>query len=329
MQVTAVGMHSAYGRIMSSLCSEPEQTPLQLKLEKVAAFIGYLGAVVAVCLFIVLFGRWLHDEVIGHSVGSAQLNDLLTIVIVSVTIIVVAVPEGLPLAVTISLAYSMKKMYADKIVVHKLAACETMGNATTICSDKTGTLTQNSMTVSTALLGGRAWPHAIPTKQELTPAVRKLLIEAVAINSKAWVAEEEKDASLPAERWAWKEGNQTEVSLMAWLTRYDVDINLERVKYPIEKSCPFDSISKQSSVIVSRDFIQQTDTQLVSIGGQAVARRSVTGHEQLALTSSSTSHPNSPTHGSGRLPARAWRCRRCSCRQRTSARSSPRLWRSG
>ena len=74
---------------------------------------------------------------------------------VSVTIIVVAVPEGLPLAVTISLAYSMKKMYSDQIVVHKLAACETMGNATTICSDKTGTLTQNVMTVSQAYLGGR------------------------------------------------------------------------------------------------------------------------------------------------------------------------------
>ena len=293
MLVTAVGMHSAYGRIMSSLASEPEQTPLQLKLEKVAAFIGYMGAAVAAMLFIVLFARWLKDEAIGHSVGSAQLNDLLTIVIVSVTIIVVAVPEGLPLAVTISLAYSMKKMYADKIVVHKLAACETMGNATTICSDKTGTLTQNSMTVSTALLGGRLWQSAIPTKQELTPAVRKLLIEAVAINSKAWVAEEEKDPAVPAERWSWKEGNQTEVSLMAWLTRYDIDINLERVKYPIEKSCPFDSIQKQSSVIVSREFIQQTDQLLVSLG-QAAAP--LTGHDQLALTSSSHSHPSSPTH---------------------------------
>merc|ERR1719403_231968 len=74
--------------------------------------------------------------------------------IVAVTVIVVAVPEGLPLAVTVSLAYSMSKMYEDNNFVRKLAACETMGNATTICSDKTGTLTTNMMTVVRAYIGG-------------------------------------------------------------------------------------------------------------------------------------------------------------------------------
>ena len=290
MLVTAVGMHSAYGRIMSSLASEPEQTPLQVKLEKVAAFVGYMGALVAAVLFIVLFGRWLHDEAIGHSVGSAQLSDLLSIIVVSVTIIVVAVPEGLPLAVTISLAYSMKKMYRDRIVVHKLAACETMGNATTICSDKTGTLTQNVMTVSQVYLGGRRWTSA-PAKSDISPAMRKLLIEAVAINSKAWVSDDEKDKSTPPERWAWKDGNQTEISLMSWLSRYDIDINLERVKYPIEKSCPFDSIKKQSSVIIALEFIQATNA-AVGIGSQPV-----TGHNaQLTLTAPSGSNPSSPVH---------------------------------
>ncbi|CAK9875863.1 unnamed protein product [Sphagnum jensenii] len=74
---------------------------------------------------------------------------------IAVTIVVVAVPEGLPLAVTLTLAYSMRKMMADKVLVHHLAACETMGSATTICSDKTGTLTTNKMTVTTAWIAGK------------------------------------------------------------------------------------------------------------------------------------------------------------------------------
>ena len=295
MLVTAVGMHSAYGRIMLSLAAEPEQTPLQLKLEKVAAFVGYLGTVVAVVLFIVLFGRWLHDEVIGHTVGSAELNDLLTIFVVSITIIVVAVPEGLPLAVTISLAYSMKKMYRDKIVVHKLSACETMGNATTICSDKTGTLTQNLMTVVQCYLGGTMWADAVPSKAELHPAIRKLLIEAVAINSKAWVSDDEKLEGVPAEKWAWKEGNQTEISLMSWLSRYGIDINLERVKYPIEKSCPFDSIKKQSSVIVNLDFIQRSSEQLYV--ASANTSFPLNQHESQVTLTAGHSAPSTPKHG--------------------------------
>ena len=298
MLVTAVGMHSAYGRIMLSLAAEPEQTPLQVKLEKVAAFVGYMGTIVAVVLFIVLFGRWLHDEAIGHSVGSAELNDLLAIFVVSITIIVVAVPEGLPLAVTISLAYSMKKMYRDKIVVHKLAACETMGNATTICSDKTGTLTQNVMTVVQCYLAGQMWADAIPSRAELQPAVRKLLIEAVAINSKAWVSDDEKLSGVAPEKWAWKEGNQTEISLMSWLSRYDVDINLERVKYPVEKSCPFDSIKKQSSVIISLDFIQRSGSSehalLASAANSFPLKQQL--ESQVTLTAG-PSAPSTPKHG--------------------------------
>lgn len=126
MLVTAVGARSAYGRILASLAHEPEQTPLQVKLEAVAKFVGMLGTIIAIALFIALMIRW----GINTSRKGTQVVDIF---IVCVTIIVVAVPEGLPLAVTISLAYSMKAMQKDNIVVHKLAACETMGNATTIC----------------------------------------------------------------------------------------------------------------------------------------------------------------------------------------------------
>merc|ERR1719439_62418 len=86
--------------------------------------------------------------------------------VVAVTVIVVAVPEGLPLAVTVSLAYSMGKMYEDNNFVRKLAACETMGNATTICSDKTGTLTQNKMTVCEIAIAKKHF-KAVPTAEEL------------------------------------------------------------------------------------------------------------------------------------------------------------------
>jgi Ca2+-transporting ATPase len=209
---------------------------------------------------IVLFSRWL-DDIVGHSVGSDELSDLLKLVIVSVTIIVVAVPEGLPLAVTLSLAYSMGKMYNDKIVVHKLAACETMGNATTICSDKTGTLTQNLMTVVKVYLGGQLFDNQ-PAPDQITDRMRRLLIEGVVINSKAWISDEDrlkgiKEKKAP-ELWDWKEGNQTEVSLMGWLQRYSIDVSMERARYPVEKAYPFDSIKKQSSVIISLDFLQPT-----------------------------------------------------------------------
>jgi Ca2+-transporting ATPase len=169
--------------------------------------------------------------------------------------------------VTLSLAYSMGKMYNDKIVVHKLAACETMGNATTICSDKTGTLTQNLMTVVKVYLGGQLFDNQ-PAPDQISEPMRRLLIEGVVINSKAWISDEDRlkglnDKKAP-ELWDWKEGNQTEVSLMGWLVRYSIDISMERARYPVEKAYPFDSIKKQSSVIISLDYVQPKTTEIPS-----------------------------------------------------------------
>ena len=142
----AVGKDSQWGIIKSHLEKEQEQTPLQEKLDAMAAMIGYVGMAAAGATFlammfikIVLQPDYLQDT----SVFSYALEAF----IIGVTIVVVAVPEGLPLAVTISLAFSTKKMLADQNLIRHLAACETMGNATNICSDKTGTLTENRMTV--------------------------------------------------------------------------------------------------------------------------------------------------------------------------------------
>ncbi|KDD73154.1 E1-E2 ATPase, partial [Helicosporidium sp. ATCC 50920] len=152
--VVAVGEASEWGRTMSLVRAESGDTPLQEKLGVLAAAVGKMGLAVGVLCFFVLLIRWMVEY--GGFPLSRFAQGPLQYFIFAVTIVVVAVPEGLPLAVTISLAYSMTRMVRDNNFVRVLAACETMGGATTICSDKTGTLTQNRMTVTAAWIAGRA-----------------------------------------------------------------------------------------------------------------------------------------------------------------------------
>lgn len=113
-----------------------------------------------------------------------HLKQLVHFIIIGVTVLVVAVPEGLPLAVTLSLAYSVKKMMKDNNLVRHLDACETMGNATAICSDKTGTLTTNRMTVVSSFICGQLAHHPnLPKADNLPTVVAQLLSWSIAINS--------------------------------------------------------------------------------------------------------------------------------------------------
>jgi Ca2+-transporting ATPase len=151
--VTATGVHSSYGKTMMSLREDSEVTPLQSKLNVLAEYIAKLGGAAALLLFIVLL-----IEFLAHLKGSTKTpaekgQNFLNILIVAITVVVVAVPEGLPLAVTLALAFATTRMLKDNNLVRLLRSCETMGNATTICSDKTGTLTQNKMTVVSGSLG--------------------------------------------------------------------------------------------------------------------------------------------------------------------------------
>ncbi|KAL8125004.1 hypothetical protein AgCh_012616 [Apium graveolens] len=151
MLITTVGMRTQWGKLMETLSEGgDDETPLQVKLNGVATIIGKIGLFFAIVTFAVLvqklFGRKLQDGTQWIWTGDDAL-EMLEYFAIAVTIVVVAVPEGLPLAVTLSLAFAMKKMMNDKALVRHLAACETMGSATTICSDKTGTLTTNHMTV--------------------------------------------------------------------------------------------------------------------------------------------------------------------------------------
>lgn len=148
--VLAVGDNTNQGRAGLSMNIESEQTPLQRKLDSIAESIGKLGVIVAVLTFIasvviLLINCFTNDDM--SFMSTQTLKSLGDSLIISITVVVVAVPEGLPLAVTISLAYSVGKMADENNLVRKLASSETMGNANEIATDKTGTLTQNKMTV--------------------------------------------------------------------------------------------------------------------------------------------------------------------------------------
>ncbi|CEJ04353.1 Putative Calcium-translocating P-type ATPase, PMCA-type [Rhizopus microsporus] len=202
--VTGVGVHSYFGRTMMALRSDNESTPLQEKLNGLAAMIAKLGSAAGILMLVVLliryFAGWKYG--IPHS-ATTIVSNIMDIFIVVVTIVVVAVPEGLPLAVTLALAYATQRMLKDNNLVRVLAACETMGNATTVCSDKTGTLTQNKMTVVAGTLGSsfrflqsppadRVDLYDINTlAQKLPTPVIQLVNEAISINSTAFESTDE------------------------------------------------------------------------------------------------------------------------------------------
>ncbi|GJV87881.1 calcium-transporting ATPase 12, plasma membrane-type-like protein [Tanacetum coccineum] len=164
MLVISVGMNTAWGKMMSSITDDSdEQTPLQSRLNKLTSSIGKVGLAVAFLVLVVMLIRYFtgntededgNREYNGKRTSTNDiLNSVTRIFAAAVTIVVVAIPEGLPLAVTLTLAYSMKRMMADQAMVRKLSACETMGSATVICTDKTGTLTMNQMKVTKFWVG--------------------------------------------------------------------------------------------------------------------------------------------------------------------------------
>jgi len=155
--VLAVGKHTRAGSAAQILDIESELTPLQKKLETIANQIGTLGVYVAVLTFIAMAVRLLVQIFYANSreISDKQnLADLMDAFIIAVTVVVVAVPEGLPLAVTISLAFSVSEMQKENNMVRRLHASETMGGANEICTDKTGTLTRNEMTVMAMWIQG-------------------------------------------------------------------------------------------------------------------------------------------------------------------------------
>lgn len=160
MIVLAVGRNSQKGIISEKLNQEPDLTPLQVKLDHLANQIGQIGITSAALTFIALMIHLVIDT-INNEERCALCFDTAEFVvnyfIIAVSIIVIAVPEGLPLAVTITLAYSVGKMKDEKNLVRFLASCETMGGANNVCTDKTGTLTKNLMTVTRFWCEGKVY----------------------------------------------------------------------------------------------------------------------------------------------------------------------------
>lgn len=197
--VTAVGEHSVHGRTMMSLDVEPEMTPLQERLNQLCDSISVYGCAAAMLLFLVLFIRFLinikeggaYEDLTPAQRGGKFMNIFIT----AVTIIVVAVPEGLPLAVTLALAFATTRMTKDGNLVRVLSACETMGSATAVCSDKTGTLTKNVMTTVRGFLGNSHFNDDGKDDNESSTKVfsdncsselRKDMLANIALNSTAF-----------------------------------------------------------------------------------------------------------------------------------------------
>ncbi|XP_057433537.1 calcium-transporting ATPase 8, plasma membrane-type-like [Lotus japonicus] len=256
MLVTGVGINTEWGLLMASISEDTgEETPLQVRLNGVATFIGIVGLSVAVLVLFVLLGRYFSGHtkdtngIAQFKAGKTKVGDAIDgaikILTVAVTIVVVAVPEGLPLAVTLTLAYSMRKMMADKALVRRLSACETMGSATTICSDKTGTLTMNQMTVVEVYAGGKKIdpPHQL----ESFPMVRSLLIEGVAhnTNGSVYVPEGANDVEVS--------GSPTEKAILHWGVKLGMNFAAARSESSIIHVFPFNSEKKRGGVAIQAD----------------------------------------------------------------------------
>ncbi|XP_006872246.1 PREDICTED: plasma membrane calcium-transporting ATPase 2 isoform X1 [Chrysochloris asiatica] len=232
-----------------------EKSVLQGKLTKLAVQIGKAGLVMSAITVIILVLYFTVDTFVVNKkpwlpeCTPVYVQYFVKFFIIGVTVLVVAVPEGLPLAVTISLAYSVKKMMKDNNLVRHLDACETMGNATAICSDKTGTLTTNRMTVVQAYVGDVHYKE-IPDPSSINAKTMELLVNAIAINSAytSKILPPEKEGALP-----WQVGNKTECGLLGFVLDLKQDYEPVRTQMPEEKLYKvytFNSVRKSMSTVI-------------------------------------------------------------------------------
>uniref|UniRef100_A0A8C2B4F4 Calcium-transporting ATPase n=1 Tax=Cyprinus carpio TaxID=7962 RepID=A0A8C2B4F4_CYPCA len=220
--------------------TKKEKSVLQSKLTRLAVQIGKAGLIMSAVTVIILILYFVIDTfgVQGRE-WTAECTPIyiqyfVKFFIIGVTVLVVAVPEGLPLAVTISLAYSVKKMMKDNNLVRHLDACETMGNATAICSDKTGTLTMNRMTVVQAFIGDTHY-KSVPESEAINPETLEMLVNSISINSAytTKILPPEKEGGLPRHV-----GNKTECALLGLV------LDLKRDYQPIRDEVPEEKLYK-------------------------------------------------------------------------------------
>ncbi|XP_077297663.1 plasma membrane calcium-transporting ATPase 3 [Arctopsyche grandis] len=228
-----------------------EKSVLQAKLTKLAIQIGYAGSTIAVLTVIILIIQFcVKTFVIDQKQWkTTYVNNLVKHLIIGVTVLVVAVPEGLPLAVTLSLAYSVKKMMKDNNLVRHLDACETMGNATAICSDKTGTLTTNRMTVVQSYICEKLC-KVTPRFTDIPGFVGETIVQGIAVNS-AYTSRimPSQDPTGPP----MQVGNKTECALLGFVNALNRSYQGVRDDFPEEsftRVYTFNSVRKSMSTII-------------------------------------------------------------------------------
>lgn len=226
--VTAVGDATEIGKVAKKSTEQTSvETPLHMQLDKLAKMISKVGSVVSVAAFFIFL---IHDILTNPAWGGKDYFYMAEIVLkyfmMAVTLIVMAVPEGLPMAITLSLALNMRRMLKSNNLVRKLHACETMGAVTVICTDKTGTLTQNKMQVSAL---------------ELKQGDEALLDTAIALNSTA-----ELNEGKPI-------GNPTESALLLWLDAQGKDYEELRKQVNVLKQLPFSTERKMMATLAEVD----------------------------------------------------------------------------
>ena len=248
--VCCVGIQTQQGQAEQKLDIENGMTPLQAKLEIIADFIGWVGIYAAILTFFasvinMLVFKYMNEVEIWDL---DSLNRVMDAVILSITIVVVAVPEGLPLAVTISLAYSVMKMKDDNNLVRRLDASETMGGADQICSDKTGTLTQNKMSVVDLYIEDRIEKNI----DHVSDKTKEQFYLSVGFNSTAQLLiSEDPDTEGVKEV---RQGNQTECGLLDFIRKYGQDYQKIRKDNDEVYGIPFSSKRKRMTTVTISPF---------------------------------------------------------------------------
>lgn len=243
--VCAVGFDTRIGQIKLKLQEDNPPTPLQEKLENVADQIGKIGLITAILTVLVMIAHLIVEIARGdRAFGDLEnLKELVDFLLIGITIIVVAVPEGLPLAVTIALAYSVGKMKEENNFVKHLSSCEIMGGANNICSDKTGTLTQNKMTVMSLFIENQNFQGGMIRKELINPENLSIFCESVCVNS---------DANPRTTNGVFEHlGNKTECSLLELVLKYGVDFNQYRPNEKLVRILPFSSRTKRMTTVYS------------------------------------------------------------------------------
>ncbi|PON79960.1 P-type ATPase [Parasponia andersonii] len=254
MLVTSVGMNTTWGQMMSQISHDSnEETPLQAQLERLTSSINKIGLTGTFLVIVVLFVRYFTGNTEDDN-GNREFNrsttksDKVVNTVIAIIRSAVTIQDGLPLALTLVLGYSMKRMVVDNAMVRKLSACETMGSVTTVCTDRTGTLTMNQMRVTEFWLGDES--VAEDSYSTIVPYVAELVREGIALNTTASIYKPNLGSEFEISC------TPTEKAILSWAV-LELNMDMEKVTrnctiIRVEGVEAFDFRKKRSGVLMKR-----------------------------------------------------------------------------